>query len=29
MYVPGSEIYVHNDYINDSSYHIASNYNKE
>jgi hypothetical protein len=29
MYVPGSEIHIHSDYINDSSYHNASNYNKE
>jgi hypothetical protein len=29
MYVPGSVIHVHSDYINDSSLHNASNYNKE
>jgi hypothetical protein len=28
MYVPGSEIHVHSDYINDSSEHNASNNNK-
>jgi hypothetical protein len=29
MYVSGSEIHVHGDYINDSSYHNSSNNNKE
>jgi hypothetical protein len=29
MYVPGSEIHVHGDYITDSSEHNASNNNKE